>query len=207
MKIPLALRIKKKVHLDIASAQDLIMEQVYNFFPKAVFHGGTAIWRCYEGNRFSEDLDFYLPNNENINNFFKHLKQKGFTILKQRTKENSFYSLVEFNRVQVRFEALFIKKIGILKEYELVNGNYITIYTLSVEDLLKEKINACIKRTKVRDLYDLFFLLRYAKEKPKQLELIKNVKIVDEDNIFTIILSGPIPSVKEMKEYIAKWEK
>lgn len=208
MKIPLHLKLKKKVHQDIAYAQDLIIEEMYHFFPKAVFHGGTAIWRCYSGNRFSEDIDVYLSSKESINSFFEKLKQKGFKILKKRVKDNSLYSLLEFDRTQVRFEAIFTKKKGILKEYEMVDGNLMTVYTLSPADLLNEKIAACLKRKKIRDLYDIFFLLRYIKETaPKDLDQIDKVKIIDEDNLSAIILSGLVPTIKEMKDYIKKWER
>lgn len=46
----LHLRIKRMRHKEIAGAQDLIIEELYNKFNKAVFHGGTAIWRCCQGN-------------------------------------------------------------------------------------------------------------------------------------------------------------
>ena len=208
MKLPLAAKIKKTAHQAIAYAQDLMMEEVYRFFPKAVFHGGTAIWRCYGGNRFSEDLDFYLSSKQPVPAFFERLQQKGFMVHKQRIKENSLYSLLEFNRAQVRFEALFMeKKPAVLKEYELLDGNFLTVYTLSPEDLLQEKIAACLKRRKVRDLYDIFFLLRQVEEQPKGLEAVQQVKIVDGATLPAIILSGLIPTVKEMKEYIARWEK
>ena len=59
----------------------------------------------------------------------------------------------------------------------------------------------------MRDLYDIFFLLRQVEEQPKGLEAVQQVKIVDEATLPAIILSGLIPTVKEMKEYIARWEK
>src|SRR3989344_3822662 len=178
MNIPLHLRIKKESHKKIAYAQDLIVEELYQFFPRAVFHGGTAIWRCYEGNRFSEDIDVYLPTKENIDEFFDKLLHKGFTVLK--------------------------KVNGILKDYETASGTIITVYTLSADQLLDEKIAACMKRGKVRDLYDIFFLLKYVKP-PKNLGMIAHANIVDEDNLQTIILTGLVPTVKDMKNYIAAW--
>jgi len=92
--IPINLKLKRKAHKDIAYAQDLIVEEIYNFFPKAVFHGGTAIWRCYNGNRFSEDIDLYMNKDKNkIEEFFNSLVKKGFKIIKKRVKENSLYSV------------------------------------------------------------------------------------------------------------------
>ncbi|MBI3033883.1 nucleotidyl transferase AbiEii/AbiGii toxin family protein [Candidatus Woesearchaeota archaeon] len=207
MKIPLYNRIKKQAHKDIAAAQDIVMREIYDYFPKAVFHGGTAIWRCYSGNRFSEDLDFYLPSKGSVPVFFQSLERQGFRIFKQRVKENSLYALVEFNRAQVRVEAIFTAKKGaILKEYEQIDGNLMTVYTLSPEELLQEKIAACIKRKKARDLYDVFFLLRLVNSRPKGLAAVTAVQIEDEETLPAIILSGPIPTSQEMKRHITTWE-
>ncbi len=209
MKLPLHLKLKKKVHQDIAYAQDIMMEEAYVFFPKAVFHGGTAIWRCYNGNRFSDDIDMYLPTKENIDEFFAQLEKRGFIVLKKRIKNNSLYSLLVFMRVQVRFEALFVKKqTAILREYETVEGTLFNVFTLSASELLDEKIAAFLKRKKIRDLYDIFFLLRYC-ERGKVLPLkeIMESKIEDKENLSAIILSGPIPTAEEMKRYIESWVK
>ena len=96
------------------------METIYEFFPSAVIHGGTAIWRCYEGNRFSEDIDMYIKKDtEKINALFSTLEKNGFSVSKKRIKENSLYSTLKFNTSIVRFEALFKAiKNPFLKEYE-----------------------------------------------------------------------------------------
>ena len=38
----------------------MIVETLYEIFDNAVLHGGTSIWRCYKGNRISEEVDVYL---------------------------------------------------------------------------------------------------------------------------------------------------
>ena len=198
MKIPLQLKLKKKVHQSIAYAQDLIVEELYRFFPKAILHGGTAIWRCYQGNRFSEDIDAYLPRKEPLNAFFESLSKKGFRIVKKRIKEHSLYSLLEFMRVPVRFEALFVQKQNAaLKEYETAQGTFTHVYTLSPSDLIEEKKAAFLKRKKIRDLYDIFFLVQYLKNK-KNLDLkkLKEIQIEDEKNLKALIITGPFPTAK-----------
>lgn len=204
MEIPINLKIKKEMHKKIAYAQDLIIEELYQFFPGAVFHGGTAIWRCHAGNRFSEDIDVYLPSKEGVERFFEKLEQKGFNILKRRVKDNALYSLLEFDRAEVRFEAVFKKMKGALRDYETVSGTKIAVYALSAEELLDEKMAACLKRGKVRDLYDVYFLLRYV-HPPQNLKGIENAEIVDPENLKTIILTGLVPTVKDMKRYVAEW--
>ena len=212
-KIPLNLKLKKKFHKDIAYAQDVLVEELYSFFPNAIIHGGTAIWRCYNGNRFSEDVDVYIiRNDENIRGFFNSLEKKGFRIIKKRVKENSLYSEIIIDNTPIRFEATFQIKRPLLKKYETSESFFINVYTLSPEELIIEKINAYLKRKKIRDLYDIFFLLGYA-EKTGNLnvylrKLIRDFeKPVDEENLAAIIISGAIPDSKQLLEAIKRWVK
>jgi len=207
--IPLILKIKKATHKEIARAQDIITEELYKIFNTAVIHGGTAIWRCYQGNRFSEDIDAYIPKSKNqINLFFENIEKRGFVIEKKKISENSVYSSMKFNRIYVRFEAIYKKVKSILKEYETADGNFITVYTLSPEGLINEKISAYMKRLKVRDLYDIFFLLRHVKDKKKiNLQiLIDNFKMpLDKEDLKVLILDGIVPTPEKMIEYI-RWQ-
>ena len=210
--LPIQLKLKRKMHKEIAYAQDLIVETLYEFFSGAVIHGGTAIWRCYQGNRFSEDIDVYIKKDEErINKLFDGLRKKGFQIEKKRIKENSLYSTLKFNELIVRFEALFkVIKSPFLKEYETSEGNLINVFTLTPEDLINEKIATYSKRKKIRDLYDIFFLLRHINEnkqlKERLRKFIKNFNSPeDEQNLKAIIIIGSIPTTKDMLEYIKRW--
>jgi len=77
--------------------------------------------------------------------------------------------------------------------------------------LIVEKIDTYLKRRKIRDLYDVFFLLRYTEEgkiKNSLKKLIENFKnSVDEENLKTIIISGAIPNSRDMLDYIRRWAK
>ena len=211
--IPLILRLRKEIHKKIAEAQDLIVQEMLNSFDSVVLHGGTAIWRCYKGNRFSEDIDVYIQKDINkINLFFKNLEKKGFVIKKKRIKENSLFSDLQFNRVSVKFEALFKNVKGVLKDYETIEGNYIVLYSLTPEELIAEKVNAYIKRLKIRDIYDIFFLLKYVDDKNKikmQIQkLFKEFKSpVDEKELRILVLEGIAPNYKEILDYLKRWEK
>src|SRR3989338_2152251 len=198
-RIPLQVRLKREIHRKIALAQDLIIKEVYSIFNNAVLHGGTAIWRCYSGKRFSEDLDFYLSKDrESIERLFERLKLRSFEIKKKKISENSIYSELELDRTSVRLEATFQKVSGIICDYEMSDGNFMSVYSLTVEGFLNEKAKTYLKRFKVRDLWDVFFLL-------KKLENYK--KPIDEDDLKVILLEGIVPSANEMIEYIKrKWE-
>ena len=59
MKLPLANQLKNRQQVETAFLQDEIIRLVYLITDDMVLHGGTAIWRCYSGKRFSVDLNFY----------------------------------------------------------------------------------------------------------------------------------------------------
>ena len=211
-KIPLQVRLKRESHRRIAYAQDLIVKEVYNVFGRAVLHGGTAIWRCYQGRRFSEDLDFYFPRDKRqIEALFDNLRKTGFVIKKKKVSDNSVYSEMEMERVSVRLEATFQNISGVICDYEMSDGNFIKIYSLTVEQFLSEKANTYLKRLKVRDLWDIFFLLKSAKDPGKVKEIgmvIRDYKgPTDEKDLKAIMLAGIVPSADEMIDYIRrKWE-
>jgi predicted nucleotidyltransferase component of viral defense system len=211
MKIPLYLRLKKKLHREVAKAQDVILEVFYSIFPKGVLHGGTAIWRCYSGNRISEGLDVYIERDlQRIERFFEALEKRGIDVVKRRIGRNTLHSTLKVGEAEVRFEAVFKHVVGVIKEYETCEGNWFNVYTLPPEVLLEEKIEAYLERRKIRDLYDIFFLLRYVHEKekvkPKLLRLVADFKSpVDEKELRSVLLYGAIPSAQEMVEYIRRW--
>jgi len=209
--IPLELRLRRRAHKEIAAAQDLAVREVYRVFNDAVFHGGTAIWRCYGSNRFSEDLDFYLPRDPGrLDALFGSLVSAGFSVTKRKVTDNSLYSGLELGGISVRLEALFRKASGSLADYETADGNIITVYSLTPEELIAEKTSAYLGRRKIKDLYDVFFLLRYVKERAAVLHALKKLVKefegpLDEPDLKALIVEGPVPPSAKMLEYISRW--
>src|SRR3989338_1903648 len=200
VEIPPILKLRKRAQKDVASAQDKIVEEIFKVFGKtAVLHGGTGIWRCYHGNRFSEDVDVYIPKNlAKLNLIFENLKKAGFIIEKKKIGENILHSSLKLDEVIVKFEAFFKEIKGELKGYEKIDGNVIAIYTLTPEELIREKINAYQNRRKIRDLYDIFFLLMHIKNKGEVSDelnkFIKNFENpVDEKDLSGFIIEANLP--------------
>lgn len=211
MKVPLCNRLKKQIHRDTAMLQDELVEVVYNIAPKAVLHGGTAIWRCYSGNRFSEDIDFYLKkSNKFKQSFIEEIKAKNLSLLKYKETGNTIFSRISNGVVEVRLEANFgANKKYEVKSYEKANGSSIDVFTLSAEELITEKISAYTNRKLIRDFYDIYFLSGIARENSSLHEKLRNFlekteKPLDEKNLRTVIYSGAIPSFGQMLE-VLKW--
>jgi predicted nucleotidyltransferase component of viral defense system len=216
MKIPLYQKLKKKSHKEIALAQDILVIELYKKFPDAVIHGGTAIWRCFGSNRFSEDVDIYLPkkykNKETLEDFFEQLKASGLELIKFKLTNDTLFSKLNYGEVEIRLEAVFKEVESVLKSFELTDGNSINVLTLSAEDFILEKILAYKKRKMVRDLYDIYFLLGFVSDKEKinkkLKDFIENIeKPLDEKNLPALIISGVSPKVDEMIKVIKAWVK
>lgn len=210
-KVPLYRRMRRERHRKIARLQDMIVETLYRAFPRGVLHGGIAIWRCYSGNRFSEDVDVYVDRDaEKIDRFFEELKRAGFEVTRRRMTKNSIYSSLSLGGVEVRFEALFRSAKGVVREYETCEGILFNVFTLTPEELIREKIDAYLKRRKVRDIYDIFFLLRYAGKyerlKSELRKLLRDFKEpVDEGELRALVLFGAIPTEGDIIEYVKRW--
>jgi len=205
MRIPLENKLKKRLHVEIGRLQDEVVDIIYSSEENAVLHGGTALWRCYSGNRFSEDLDFYLKANEKFEKEFrKKLESRGLKLLKYKKTANAVYSKISNGNVEVRFEAALRKiKEFEVREYERIDGSFSNVFVLSPEMLLEEKLEAYKNRKLIRDIYDVFMLSSVVAENKKInikiKEFLKKVpEPVDEKNLKTIIFSGAVPSFEQI---------
>jgi len=211
--LPIEKKLRKKIHKQVALAQDILILEVYNIFPKAIIHGGTAIWRCYGSNRFSEDVDFYFPLEvkEKLQVLTENLKKRGFIIEKFKTTNNTIFAKFSYLNTSIRLEAVFKKiKKYVTKNFEMNDGTFILVNTLSPEEMILEKISAYKKRKKVRDLYDIFFLLKFVENKEKIKGALKDFlekfeKPEDEKELKVLIISGSIPNVESMVEVMRAW--
>ena len=207
MKIPLANRLKKRLHVETALLQDEVMDIVYILEENAVLHGGTAIWRCYEGNRFSEDLDFYFPTVESFENRLSiKLKERNLQLLKYKKTHDIVFSKITDGNIEVRLEInTRPKKMeNIVRSYEKTDGSFMDVFTLSPEQLLLEKINAYKSRKLIRDIYDVYHLSKYVKDSEVKDAIVvfisKIEKPADEETLKTIVYTGAVPSFKKMIE-------
>ncbi len=216
VKLPLFKKIRRKEHINIAFAQDDLVRGLYYFFPKAVLHGGTAIWRCLSGNRFSEDVDVYLPKKgrNKLEDFKNVLADFNFEIKKFKKTDNAFFSTLKHsNGATIRFEGVIRDiKTFITESYELADGNFIVVNTLNLEEFLSEKIKAYLSRFKVRDLYDIFFLLQKISPKKSLKSKVNSFleqyhEPADKKDLSALIIVGAVPKIDDMLKAIKKWAK
>ena len=143
MNEPLENRLKTPEQKNLANLQDRLVEALYGVDLDIILHGGTAIWRCYGGNRFSDDIDVYATAPQ-----LKELEHSlGWELNRRGAKlEYPKYStkrIIVFNdTARVKLE-IMDKPNGlraISKEYEKADGTKLFVRTLKAEDFIAEKI-------------------------------------------------------------------
>lgn len=216
MKINLYNRLKKQLHRDIASCQDELVKIIYTIFPEAVFHGGTAIWRCYGGNRFSEDIDlYYYDKKDLVKNLKEGLQAKNLDLIKFKKIDNVVFAKITDKNVEVRLEIRLLErnnqifKHKTIKQYQNIDGSSMTVFCLSPEELLLEKALAYKNRMLIRDVYDVYYLTSLvnlsAEQKRKFKETINSWDTPeDEKNLKAIVYLGAIPSFSQLLSEIKR---
>jgi predicted nucleotidyltransferase component of viral defense system len=170
--------------------QHLLLFSLYNRSQALVFKGGTALRLAYQGNRYSEDLDFNGPADvATIRGLWDGVLQDlgDFGLMAERRYEwrseagysfdvsyqGPLYDGRARTKGNVRVD-ISTRRESIDKQRELVRSEYddlrpFVVTVISLEHLLAEKVRALFMRSKARDLYDLWFLTQQGVQVDKGL--------------------------------------
>ena len=142
-----------------------------------VFGGGTMLRLCHELKRYSVDLDFWFIKKTSYDKYFNRLMkalEKNYEIT---DAENKHYTILFELRSPQYPKRL---KIEIRKEFKdcdyqekIAFSRSSTIQVLlkahTLEQTLKNKIEAFLNRGEIRDCFDIEFLLRRGTDLPAEL--------------------------------------
>jgi predicted nucleotidyltransferase component of viral defense system len=171
------------------------------------------VWRCYNGKRFSTDIDVYIWAEDFKDKFASEAERMDIDVTKFREKGVTFIH-VRKNDTEIKVEPRNVEKSAILMPYERVDGSKINILVLSPEDLIIEKIEAYSDRRAYKDLYDITILLNSVKEpdkiKKELLKFTKNIPTPNEDTqsymeFKSVIYAGIVPTYQKMVDLIKRW--
>ncbi len=178
-----------------------ILDIIYQskFGRKLSFLGGTAIRICYDGKRFSEDLDFDnfgLSKNEfaEMSTLIqKKLESEGYDVEYRNTYKMAYHGYFKFSNIlfneglspmknekimiqidTVREEVTYSPKIFLLSKFDVSRNIRIT----PADIILSKKIGAVFgrKNIKGRDFYDIVFLRGFTDFNYKYLKEKFNIK-------------------------------
>lgn len=161
------------------------------------FKGGTALRLVFRSPRFSEDIDFTASRNSGLfEDLFQDtllaMEQEGLKIAVQESKSTTgghlaiIEATIHKQKIEIKIEASQRKTKSITGEKAAVSSDIVPSYTVQILDrqtLIFEKISALLTRRKIRDFFDLYYILRaqmgtksIAKEKEKIIQVIKTTK-------------------------------
>jgi predicted nucleotidyltransferase component of viral defense system len=235
----------KKLALKYQTTQQNIQrEYVQHLFLSALFQqdhsegvffkGGTALKLVFGSPRFSEDLDFSANRlatadlEEAILSTLAEISRQGLVCDIQEANETSggYYSRIS---IRIHQELVYLdfqvsqRKTGVSGEFITIPNDFIPIYGLMLLDrpqLIGEKIQAAIQRSKPRDFYDLYFLLRAGlmtkdekdilveirsllQKRASQINFSRELKTFLPVSQHTIINNFPAPLFFEIDRFIA----
>ena len=154
-----------------------------NILKNLVFCGGSMLRLCYNLDRFSVDLDFWLTKDINVDKLFNGLKECLSQYYKISDAENKFYTLLfeirskDYPRslkIEIRKQ---IKKVNIEKAiaYSKHANTQVMLNVVSLKDMINVKIESFIQRKEIRDVFDIEFLFKKGIELPTDFEILKQL--------------------------------
>jgi len=211
--MPIESELKTEDQKNLARLGDIIVVALYEVDLDIILHGGTALWRCYGGNRFSSDIDIYVTKSQltKLNHYLTwSLNKRGVKI--NFPKYSSGRTMIIFDEVAKAKLEPMDKPAGlqaISMEYEKIDGTRLFVRTLKVDEFIKEKIKAYERRRYIRDLYDLYLLAgTEGFEKGVKSQLAKFIKRIeppiDESVLQSMIYTGIAPTFNELVEKIGE---
>ena len=204
--LPIAKQLKKRTQIEMAFLQDEIMDIMYFVSNNLVLHGETAIWRCYSGKRFSEDLDFYSLDFPKLLPLLRNtVESHGLIVQKIKDTGNVIFSSISNGNETVKVEINHAVQItGTQMPYVLADGSTMEVLSLTADQFIEEKISAYSDRKYIRDLYDIYHLVNtnalLDSTKQKLSDFMRSVETpVDAAVLKTIVYMGLPPSLDSMK--------
>jgi predicted nucleotidyltransferase component of viral defense system len=213
MDLPIMSAMKRRSERETAQLEDDVVNALFSITSEIALHGGTAVWRCYGGKRFSKDLDIYLWAKDFKLMFMEAMEKAGIDVAKYREKGITFIHVRKGN-TEIKVEPRNAEKAAVLAPYEKIDGSRMNILVLSPEDIILEKIKAYNDRRAYKDLYDITVLMNHVKDQGRVRKALHafaaDMKKPDEsfqayDEFRTLIYSGTVPSFENMSEMLRRW--
>lgn len=147
----------ENIHMHGSIIQNFII-YLNNNSKQYALKGGTALLLCYKLDRFSEDLDF---NGRNKTEMYRIVvafcKQHNFRYNVKKDTSSVFRIMIRYSdntNSILKIEVSFRDR-NYINNTTYING----ILTYNIDTLFNTKLNAGGSRNKIRDIYDLLFII------------------------------------------------
>lgn len=176
------------------------------------FGGGTMLRLCHNLNRYSTDLDFWLDKKSDSKSIYAKCKEslseaykvtdsanKKFTLLFEIKAPSVPRSLkIEIRKEQTKFD--WEKKIA----FSRFTNKQVMVKALTLNQMMKNKIEALLSRKLIRDAFDIQFLLMRGVELPSSSDRLEQaLKIINnfKEQEYKVTL-GSILEANDRKFYL-----
>ncbi len=176
-----------------AYAQHLFLSLFYQQpeSEQVLFKGGTALHIIFQSPRFSEDLDFsgFGIQVRRLETLFLNtiieIQKSALEVEIIESKRTAGGYLSSLHLTFTGYDVRILLQVSLRKQNDtegepvLITSNFIPPYTLLMlpeEKLIEEKLEALLERSKPRDFFDLYFLLRKGLIQPEKRKVLREVK-------------------------------
>lgn len=189
--------------------QALFLMEVYDRVDRLVFKGGTYLKHAHGLDRFSEDLDFTLNEEEDVRGKMEDAAdalsyygipaemrssdetETGLNL--QLVYEGPLYDGTERSKGRIDIEVSKRNDVFLNPEWTRLFFDYpetgaVTCLGMQLEEAMAEKLRALATRNQARDLYDVWFLLN-KDVKPDSDLFEKKMRVVSEDAVVQITVT------------------
>ena len=187
--------------------QSIFLQELYKDVDTIVFKGGTFLKHGFGLDRFSEDLDFTQHRSDRLKNMFEdtasRMRSYGIEGDLDRIEEDqlSFNARLRYRgplynrsgRSYINIEVskrddVFLKPEWTRLFFDYPETRVVNVLGLGKEEILAEKLRALSTRSKGRDLYDVWFLIKQNVIPDKQL-YERKMRMMDRDPTIDISIS------------------
>lgn len=189
-----------------------VLEKLKNnrFLESLVFGGGTMLRLCHDLPRYSADLDFWIIKDIKNELYFDRLRQfiaQSFELTDAQMKHQTLLFELRSGDYPRRLK---IKIRKALKEcdfqdkiaFSRYSNKQVILKTMTLDQMMKNKVEAIIERKEIRDGFNIEFLLRRGIHFPelttKRLLQLKKVVEGFTEKEFKVTLGSVLePDIRE----------
>lgn len=206
--------------MDIYKKHEIFQIEVLHIMNSAraldplVFGGGTMLRLCHELNRYSVDLDFWFVKKISQHKYFENIRrafEKDYEITDAERKRYTLLFELRFPeypkrlKIEIRRtlpECDFQNKIA----FSRFSTRQVLVRAHTLEQTMKNKLQAFLDRGEIRDCYDIEFLVRrgvdlFFNSKTEAGELKRKIERF-KDVDFRVKLGSTLE--KEFRDYYIK---
>jgi Nucleotidyl transferase AbiEii toxin, Type IV TA system len=178
------------------------------------FGGGTMMRLCHNLNRYSTDLDFWLDKKSDPKSIYTKCKSSFFDAYQLTDSANKKFTLlfelksttvnrrlkIEIRKEQTDFD--WERKIA----FSRYTNKQVMVKALTLNQMMRNKIEALLSRKLIRDAFDIEFLLMRGIGLPKDKDKISKAFQIEEkdrkfylENRFKLLKEELTKSISELK--------